>query len=87
MRAVQGLEDSARSPTWEAGSRFSMGVLLTAPIQFLGKAWIIHISNAPSIYTPSPFHAVLRRIRSFCPIVHREIHAEEAVCPIGIALC
>ena len=86
MRAVQGLEDSARFSLREAGPRFSMGVLLTAHQQFVDETWISPISRGLCVFTPSPFQAVLREICSFGPIAHCEFHAEEAICPTGIPL-
>jgi hypothetical protein len=87
MRAVQGLEDSARFCLSEAGPRFSMGVLLTATIVYFDETWISPISKGLSVTTPSPFHAVLRGTCSFCPTAHCEFHAEEAICPFGIPPC
>jgi hypothetical protein len=87
MRAVQGLEDSARFCLSEARPPFSMGVLLTATFVFLDEAWISPISKSVSVITPSPFHAVLRGTGLFCPAAHCEFHAEEAICPFGIPPC
>ena len=87
MRAVQGLEDSARFSLREAGPRFSMGVLLTAPLRFFRETWISPISNGLCVSTPSPFDSVLAGICSCCPIAHFEFHAEEATCPFGFPPC
>lgn len=86
MPAVQGLEDSARFSFREAGPRFSMGDLLTAPLQFFDEAWIPQVSNELCVFTPSPHHAVLCNISPYGSIAHSEFHAEEATCPIGIPL-
>jgi hypothetical protein len=63
-----------------------MGVLLTAPAQFFDYDWVSQISSGLCVFTPSPFHDVLRGICSFGPIAQSEFHAEEAICPTGIPL-
>ena len=63
-----------------------MGVLLTAPAQFFDHDWIPQISSGLCVFTPSPFHDVLRVICSYGPIAQSEFHAEEAICPTGIPL-
>jgi hypothetical protein len=64
-----------------------MGVLLTAPTQFVDDTWLSQIANGLCVFTPSPFQAVLREICSYGSIAQIEVHAEEATCPIGIPLC
>ncbi len=86
MPAVQGLEDSVRFSFREAGPRFSMGDLLTAPLQLFDEVWIPPVSKGLCVFTPSPHHAVLCKISPYGSIAHSEFHAEEATCPIGIPL-